>query len=107
MSNFEATFDGLVGDSQSIIQEFVDWVSACPTYDFNDLRNALCGEAKFCFNADHMYLFGLAYIGCDSKKIWTSRTIELVGIEYQKHPKDLDSLLDFDKNASAFISNSL
>jgi len=47
-----------------------------------------------------MYLIGLAYIGCDSKKIWTSRTIELVGIESKKHPKD--SLLEFDKNASAF-----
>ena len=26
-SNFEATLDGLVGDGQSIIMEFVDWTS--------------------------------------------------------------------------------
>ena len=26
-SQFEATFDGLVGDGQSIITEFVDWES--------------------------------------------------------------------------------
>ena len=102
MSDFEATLDGLVGDGQSIIQEFVDWESSGPTYDFNELRNALCGEAKLCFNADHMYLFGLAYTGRDSKKIWTSRTIEPVGIENQKHPDSLDKLLDFDKNAVAF-----
>ena len=102
MSNFEATLDALVGNGQCIIQEFIDWESSGPTYDFNELRNALCGEAKLCFNADHMYLFGLAYTGRDSKKIWTSRTIELVGIEYQKHPDSLDKLLDFDKNAVAF-----
>ena len=61
-SDFEATLDGLVGDGQSIISEFVDWESSGPTYTFNELRNALCGEAKICFNADHMYLFSLAYI---------------------------------------------
>jgi len=41
MSNFEATLDALVGNGQ----EFIDWESSGPTYDFNDLRNALCGEA--------------------------------------------------------------
>ena len=79
ISDFEATFDGLVGDGQSIISEFVDWESSGSTYTFNELRNALCGEAKFCFNADHMYLFGLAYTGRDSNKIWITRTIELEG----------------------------
>ena len=44
-SNFEATLDGLVGDGQSIIMEFVDWTSSGPTDDFNELQNALCGEA--------------------------------------------------------------
>ena len=66
------------------------------------IRNALSGEAKFCFNADHMYLFGLAYTVRDSKKNWTTRTIELEGIEFQRHPKNIDSLLEFDTNAEAF-----
>ena len=61
ISDFEVTFDGLVGDGQSILSEFVDWESSGPTYTFNELRNALCGEVKFYFYADHMYLLGLAY----------------------------------------------
>ena len=101
-SNFEATLDGLVGDGQSIIMEFQDWTGFGPTYDFNELRNALCGEAKLCFNADELYLYGLAYIGRESKKIWISRKIELVGIEFQRHPNSLEKLLDFDKDASSF-----
>ena len=68
VSDFERTLDGLVGDGLSIIKEFVGWESSGPTYSFNDLRNALCREAKLCFNADHIYLFGLAYTGRDSKK---------------------------------------
>jgi hypothetical protein len=39
-SDFEATLDGLVGDGQSIISEFVDWESSDPTYTFNELRDA-------------------------------------------------------------------
>ena len=101
-SNFEATLDGLVGDGQSIIMEFVDWTSSGPTYDFNDLQNALCGEAKLCFNADDLYLYGLAYTARESKKMWISRTIDLVEIEFQRHPDNLDNLLDFDKDASTF-----
>ena len=57
-SYFKATFDGLNGEGQSIFSEFVDWESSGPTYTFNELRDALCGEAKFCYNADHIYLFG-------------------------------------------------
>ena len=105
MSDFEATLDGLVGDGQSIIQEFVDWESSGPTYDFNELRKALCGEAKLSFNADSMYLFGLAYTGRDSKKIWTSRTMELVGIEYQSHPDNLDSLYLEQSQIISFVLN--
>ena len=96
ISDFEATFDGLVRDEQSIISEFVDWESSGPTYTFNELRNALCGEAKFCFSANHMYLFGLAYTGRDSKKIWTTRKIELEGIEFRRHPNNIDALLEID-----------
>ena len=69
VSDLELALDGLVGDCLSIIKEFVDWESSGPTYSFNELRKALCGEAKLCFNADHIYLFGLAYTGRDSKKI--------------------------------------
>ena len=107
VSDFEATFDSLVGDGQSIISEFVDWESSGPTYTFNELRNALCGEAKFFFNADHMYLFGLAYTGRDSKKIWTTRTIELDSIEFQRQPKNIDSLLHLIQMQKHFISRSL
>ena len=46
-SDFEATLDGLDGDGQSIVLEFVDWESSGPTYTFNELRDTLCGEAKF------------------------------------------------------------
>ena len=56
------------------------------TYKFNELRDILCGEAKMSFNADQLYLFGLADIGWESKKIWTTRTIALEGIDFQKHP---------------------
>ena len=94
--------DGLTGDGQSIFNEFVDWESAGPTFGFNELRDALCGEAKYLFDADHMYLFGLAYTGRDSKKIWTSRTIALEGIEYQKHPDNLEALLNIDINSTPF-----
>ena len=92
VSDFKLTLDGLVGDGLSIIKEFVDWESSAPTYSFNELRNALCGEAKLCFNTDHIYLFGLAFTERDSKRIWTTRTIELEGIEFQRHPTDLDYL---------------
>jgi len=91
-SQFEARFDGLNGDYIDIANEFVDWESAGEIFSFEELRNALCGEAKLCFDADHLYLFGLAYTEKDSKKIWTTRTINLEGIEYKKHPGSLDEL---------------
>ena len=101
-SHFEATLDGLIGDGSSIINKFVDWESSGPTFNFNELRDALCGEAKFCFNADHIYLFGLAYTGKDSKKIWTTRAIELDGIEFRRHPDNMEALLKIDINDEPF-----
>ena len=101
-SQFEATLDSLEGDGQSIINEFVDWESSGPTFSFNELRDALCGEEKFRFDADYMHLFGLAYTGRDSKKLWTSRTIALEGIEYQRHPNKMEALLNIDINAKPF-----
>ena len=74
MSDFELTLDGLLGDGTSIIPEFVDWESSGPTYRFNGLRDMLCGEVKMCFDPENLYLFGLAYTGRESKKIWTTRT---------------------------------
>ena len=90
-SQFEARFDGLNGDYIDIANEFVDWGSAGEIFSFEELRNALWGEAKLCFDADHLYLFGLAYTETDSNKIWTTRNIDLKGIEYKKHPEILMS----------------
>ena len=84
---FELTFDGLVGHGSSIVSEFVDWESSGATYRFNELRDIICGEAKMCFNPERLFLFGLAYTGRESKKIWSSRTIELEGIDFQRHPQ--------------------
>ena len=95
VSDFELTFDGLVGDGSSIVSEFVDWESSGATYRFKELRDILCGEAKMCFNADELHLYGLAYTKRESKKLWISRTNELVRIEFQRHPNSLDKLLDF------------
>ena len=39
-SYFEATLDGLVGNGSSIVNEFVDWESSGPTFNFNELRAA-------------------------------------------------------------------
>ena len=49
-----------------------------------------------------MYLFGLAYTGRESKKIWTTRTIELEGLDFQKHPQSLEELLNFDTRGETF-----
>ena len=71
VSDFERAFDGLVGDGQSIVTEFVDWESSDPTYTFNEPRDNLCGEAKLYFNANHIFLFGLAYnYGPPEKMNW-------------------------------------
>ena len=100
-SHFEATFDGLVGDGQSIITEFVDWESSGPTYTFNELRDALCCEAKFCFKVDHISSALHTPEGIQ-KKLWTARKIELAGIEFKRHPKKLDALLEIDINLEPF-----
>ena len=107
MSDFELTLDGLVGDGTSIIPEFVDWESSGPTYRFNELRDVLCGEAKMCFDQECLIFFGLVYTGRESKKIWITRTIELEGIDFQKHPYDVETLLNFDANAVIFNFESL
>ena len=51
---------------------------------------------------DHIYLFGLAYTEKDSKKIWTTRTIELDGIEFRRRPNNLEALLKININDEPF-----
>ena len=50
VSDFELTFNGLVGDGSKIVSELVDWESSGATYRFNELRDILCGEANMCWS---------------------------------------------------------
>ena len=77
-SDFERFLDGLVGDAQNILAEFVNWESSGPTDPFNGLRDHLCGDTKFGFN---VYLFGLFIQAKNPKKngsfgqvIWSAST---------------------------------
>ena len=90
----------MVGDGRSIVSEIGDWESSGPTYTFNELRDNLCGEAKLCFNANHIYLFGLTFTGRESKKLLDH--VELEGIEFHRHPIGPDARLEIDINAEAF-----
>ena len=76
-TSFEDTFDALQGDGQQLLNEFVDWPVAGEVYTYNDLKNELCGDAKFKFDAARISLSGLVWSYTDSKKAWTSRTIDL------------------------------
>ena len=102
ISKFEATMDNLTGDGSGVFNEFVDWESAGSTFDFNELRDTLCGKAKYNSNANKMFLFGLTYTGRDSKKIWISRTIALEGIKYQRQPDNIEALLNIDIKSAPF-----
>ena len=55
VSRFERTLDGLKGDGQNLLAEFLDWQASGPTYTFNELRNELCGDAKFKFDASKVF----------------------------------------------------
>ena len=61
VSDFEKSFDKITKDGQYIMAEFVDWESSGPTYSLNGLKDHLCGAAKFCFDANRVYLFGLEF----------------------------------------------
>ena len=69
-TNFDAIFDGLETDGRNIANEFVDWESAGPLYSFDELRNALCGEAKNCFNALYIPAETLRKFGPPEQLIW-------------------------------------
>ena len=77
ITKFERTLDELQGDGQNLLAEFVDWQAAGTTYSLNELRNELCGDAKFKFNDANVWLIGLVYTCTDSKNGWTARTIDL------------------------------
>ena len=47
-------------------------------------------------------MFGLAHTRRDLKKIWTTRKVELEGIEFRKHPNNIDALLEIDINVEPF-----
>ena len=79
--------------------EFVDWEVSGLTYTFNELRNELCGDAKFKFDAAKVSLFGLCYTCQESKKEWITRTIDLEYIDVQRHPTSLEELLAADANS--------
>ena len=95
-TSFEDTFDALQGEGQQLLNEFVDWPFAGEVYSYNDLKNELCGDAKFKFDPDRVALSGLVWTCTDSKKAWISRTIDLVDVEFQRHPKTLDALFEID-----------
>ena len=93
ITEFERTLDELQGDGQSLLEEFVDWQAAGTTYSFNDLRNELCGDAKFKFDDANVWLFGLVYSCTDSKKGWTSRTIDLENIVLSKTSQNIEGIV--------------
>jgi len=93
-TSFEKTFDTLQGDGQQLLNEFVDWPVAGDAYSYNELKNELCGDAKFKFDPARVWLSGLVWSHTDSKKAWASRTIDLEDVDFQRHPKTLDRLFE-------------
>jgi len=82
----------------------VDWESSGPTYTLNKLRNELCAAAKFKFDVNKIFLFGLIIHAKNPKKKWIVRTINLESIDYLRHPTNSEELLDVDANkVSLFV----
>ena len=50
MSEFERILDKAVGDGLNILEDFIEWEASGLTYTFKELRDNLCGAAKFCFH---------------------------------------------------------
>ena len=96
ITKFEETFDSLQGDGKKLLDEFVDWSVAGDVYSYNDLKNELCGDAKFKFDRENIWLSGLVWSNTDSKKAWISRTIDLNDVDFKRHPKTLDDLFKTD-----------
>ena len=68
ISHFERTFDSIVGDGQHVLADFVDWKSSGPTYTFNDLRDQLCGDAKFGFDVGSVFCLAFSFPARNPKK---------------------------------------
>ena len=98
-TSFENTLDTLQGDGQQLLNEFVDWPVAGDVYSYSELKNELCGDAKFKFDPARIWPSGLVWSYTDSKKAWTSRTIDLEDVDFQRHPKTLDRLFETDSEA--------
>ena len=86
-TSFENTLDTLQGDGQQLLNEFVDWPVAGDVYSYSELKNELCGDAKFKFDPARIWPSGLVWSYTDSKKAWTSRTMDLEDVDFQRHPK--------------------
>ena len=86
-TSFENTLDTLQGDGQQLLNEFVDWPVAGDVYSYSELKNELCGDAKFKFDPARIWPSGLVWSYTDSKKAWTSRTMDLEAVDFQRHPK--------------------
>ena len=96
--------DDIVGDGQKLLAEFVDRECSSPTYTFNELRDQLCGDAKFSFDVKNIYLYGIWCTCNESKREWITRTIELEGIDFVRHPKNIEELLSLDANTNGFFN---
>ena len=71
----------------------MDWEYSSPTYIFNELRDQLCRDAKFGFDVNNIYLFGTRFTCKEFKRDWITRTIDLEGIDFVKHLKNVKELL--------------
>ena len=60
-TSFENTLDTLQGDGQQLLNEFVDWPVAGDVYSYSELKNELCGDAKFKFDPASVWLSGLVW----------------------------------------------
>ena len=96
--------DGLVGDGQKILAEFVDWESFGPTCTFDELRDQLCGDAKFCFDVNNIYIFGIYFTCEEFKKDLITRTVDLEDRHFVRHPKTVEELLSTDSNVHGLIN---
>ena len=65
----------------------MDLESSGPIYTFNELRDQLCGNAKFGFDVINIYLFGICFMCEKSKQDWITRIVDLEGIDFGRHPK--------------------
>ena len=66
--------------------DFVNLESSGLIYTFNELRDQLCGDAKFGFDVNNIYLFGIVLCARNPNKIglpeqWISKALPLIGTQ--------------------------